>query len=155
MRRHAGREDWVIPNYHLAQPDIATGGAPTESGLPWLHALGFRIVIDLRAPTEGTAAEAVAVEAAGLRYVSVPVTPETFVRADADAVRRVIDEKDRGPVLLHCASGNRAAGVWTVIQVAKGRTYADAETEGRRLGLQSPAMVAAVRRIAAEEPAAR
>lgn len=148
-------ESWVIPNYHLLQPDLASGGAPTESGLPWLHALGFRIVIDLRAPAEGTVAEAVAVETAGLRYVPVPVTPETFLRADADAVARVLDEPGRGPVLLHCGSGNRAAGVWTVIQVAKGRPYAEAEAEGRRIGLQSPAMIAAVRRVVGEEPETR
>lgn len=143
-------ESWVIPNYHLLQPDLAIGGQPTASGLTWLHAIGFRIVIDLRAPSEGTAAEETAMKAAGMRYLSVPITPETFRADDVDAVARVLDEPGRGPVLLHCASGNRAAGVWTVLQVKKGRTYAEAEAEGRKIGLQSPAMIAAVRRLARE-----
>jgi hypothetical protein len=37
-----------------------------------------------------------------------------------------------------------------MLQVKKGRAYADAEAEGRKVGLQSPAMIAAVRRVAEE-----
>ena len=144
-------EAWVIPNYHLLQPDLAIGGQPTASGLTWLPAIGFRIVVDLRAPSEGTAAEETALKAVGMRYLSVPITPESFRAADVDAVTRVLDEPGRGPVLMHCASGNSAAGVWTVLQVKKGRPYAEAEAEGRKVGLQSPAMIAAVRRLAGQE----
>jgi len=141
-------ESWVIPNYHLLRPDLASGGQPTESGLPWLDALGFRTIIDLRAPSEGTAAEEAAVRAAGLRYVSVPVTPETFGREDVEAVAKVLAEPRTGPTLLHCVSGNRAAGLWAALQVREGRPFAEAEAEGRKAGLQSPAMIAAVRRVA-------
>jgi uncharacterized protein (TIGR01244 family) len=142
----------LIPNYRLARPGLATGGQPTEDGLRRLGELGFRIVIDLRTPGEGTSDEETAVKAAGLRYVSVPVTPDTFRREDVDAVAKVLDEPGRGAVLLHCASGNRAGGVWTALQVAKGLPYAEAEAEGREVGLQSPAMVAAVRRVVGEAP---
>lgn len=145
-------ESSLIPNYRLVRPDLATGGQPTESGLRRLRDLGFRIVIDLRTPAEGTAAEETVIKAAGLRYVSVPITPETFRREDVDAVARILDDPARGPVLLHCASANRVGAVWTVLQVTKGRTYAEAEAEGRKIGLQSPAMIAAVRRVVGQEP---
>jgi uncharacterized protein (TIGR01244 family) len=141
-------EAWVIPNYHLLRPDVASGGQPTESGLIWLDALGFRTIIDLRAPAEGTAAEENAVRKAGLRYVSVPIAPDTFRREDVEAIARVLAETERRPVLLHCASGNRAGGVWTVLRAMEGRPYDEAEAEGRKIGLQSPAMIAAVRRVA-------
>ena len=137
----------VIPNYSLLRPDLAAAGQPTNEGLQRLRDLGFRVVIDLRAPSEGTAAEEAAVKEAGLRYVSVPITPETFRREDVEAVARIIDERGRGPALLHCATGNRVGGVWTVLQVTKGVPYEDAEAEGRRIGLRSAAMVAAVRRV--------
>lgn len=146
-------EPSVIPNYSLVRPDLAGGGQPTETGLRHLRELGFRIVIDLRAPAEGTAAEEAAVKAAGLRYVSVPITPETFRREDVDAVARILDERGRGPVLLHCATGNRVGGVWTVLQATKGRPYEEAEAEGRKIGLRSAAMIAAVRRVLGPEPA--
>jgi uncharacterized protein (TIGR01244 family) len=141
----------LIPNYHRLRPDLASGGQPTESGLRQLGDLGFRTIIDLRTPAEGTAAEEVAVKAAGLRYVSVPVTPETLARADVDAVVHLLGQSDRGPALLHCGSGNRAGGMWTLLLLAEGKAYADAEAEGRKIGLQSPAMIAAVRRVAAQD----
>ena len=100
----------VIPNYSLLRPDLAAAGQPTEEGLRRLRDLGFRVVIDLRAPSDGTAAEEAAVKEAGLRYVSVPITPETFRREDVEAVARIIDERERGPALLHCATGNRVGG---------------------------------------------
>jgi uncharacterized protein (TIGR01244 family) len=146
-------EPSVIPNYSRLRPDLATAGQPTEVGLRRLRELGFRIIIDLRAPAEGTAAEKAAVEAAGLRYVSVPVMPETFRREDVDAVARILDEPGRGPVLLHCATGNRVGGVWTVLQATKGRPYEDAEAEGRKIGLRGAPMIAAVRRVLGPEPA--
>jgi uncharacterized protein (TIGR01244 family) len=142
----------VIPNYSLLRPDVAAAGQPTEAGLGRLRELGFRVVVDLRVPSEGTAAEEAAVKTAGLRYVSVPVTPETFRREDVEAVARILDERGRGPVLLHCVTGNRVGGVWTVLQVTKGVPYEDAEAEGRKIGLRSPAMVAAVRRVLGPEP---
>ena len=137
----------LIPNYHRLRSDVASGGQPTEAGLRQLRDLGFETVIDLRTPSEGTAVEEAAVKAAGLRYVSVPVTPETFTRSDVDTVAKVLGESERGPVLLHCASGNRAGAVWAVLLAAEGRTYAEAEAAGRKIGLQSPAMIAAVRRV--------
>lgn len=145
----------VIPNYSLLRPDLAAAGQPTEAGLKRLRELGFRVVIDLRAPSEGTAAEEAAVEAAGLRYVSVPITPETFRRDDVEAVATVIDEPGRGPALLHCATGNRVGGVWTVLQVTRGVPWEDAEAEGRRIGLRSAAMVGAVRRVVSPQTEVR
>lgn len=137
----------LIPNYVRIGPALATGGQPSEAGLRRLRGLGFRIVVDLRAEAEGIAAEKTAVSAAGLRYVSVPVTPESFRRQDVDTVAAILYDPNRGAVLLHCVSGNRAGGLWTALQVTRGRTYAAAEAEGRRIGMRTPAMIAAVRRV--------
>jgi len=37
--------------------------------------------------------------------------------------------------------------VWTILQVRKGKTLEEAEAEGRAIGLASPAMQQAVRRV--------
>jgi uncharacterized protein (TIGR01244 family) len=141
----------LIPNYTLAVPDVAAAGAPTEAGLAQLAELGFRIVVDLRAADEGVA-ERAALEAAGLRYVSIPIDARTFSREDVAAVARVLDEDGRGPVLLHCATANRVGGVWTVLEVMKGRPYEEAEAEGRRIGLRSKEMKDAVKRVLGIDP---
>jgi uncharacterized protein (TIGR01244 family) len=142
----------LIPNYKLIRDDVATAGQPSEQALLKLRELGFTVVVDLRAPEEGTAAERAVVERAGLRYVSVPVTPKTFSREDAAKVAAILDEKDRGAVLLHCATANRVGGLWTVMEVAKGRSYDDAEKEGVQIGLHSAAMKAAVKRVLGIDP---
>lgn len=140
----------LLPNYRLVRPGVATSGQPTEEGLRRLKELGFRTVVNLRTEKEGARAEKEQVEAAGLRYVWVPVTPETFSLADVESVARVLDEQGAGPVLVHCASANRVGAVWTVREVLRGADLEAAEAEGRAIGLSSEAMVAATRRLAGE-----
>jgi uncharacterized protein (TIGR01244 family) len=141
-----------FPNYRLIRPNLAAAGQPSARGLAQLKDMGFRTVINLRTQTEGAKEEEAAVKAAGLAYVSVPVTAETLSQADADAVGRVIDDPARGPVLLHCATANRVGAVWAILRVRQGKTPDEAETEGRTIGLSSPALIEAVRRVTAPLP---
>ncbi len=146
-------EPGQIPAYKLLRPDLAAAGQPSAEALGRLGAMGFRTVVSLRTTPEGPADEQTIVESQGLRYVQVPITPETFALADADAVQKVLDDPEAGPVLLHCASSNRVGGVWAVLQARRGRPIEQAEAAGRAAGLHSEAMVAAVRRVLGLPPA--
>jgi uncharacterized protein (TIGR01244 family) len=139
----------AVVNYKLVRPGLATAGQPSEETLRKLKELGFRTVVNLRTENErgAVAEERRLVEEAGLRYVHVPISPATFSRADVEAVGRVLDDPAAGPVLLHCASAVRVGAVWTVLEVGKGKAYADAEAEGRAIGLKDGPMVDAVRRL--------
>jgi uncharacterized protein (TIGR01244 family) len=137
----------AIPNYRVIRPGLATAGQPSPEAIGRLKEMGFKTVINLRTEKEGGKAEEQAVAAAGLRYVWVPVSADTFSAADVDAVAKVLDDPAAGPTLLHCSSANRVGGVWTVLQVRRGKTLEEAETEGRAIGLASPAMREAVRRV--------
>ena len=140
-------EPAVIPAYRLIRPGLATAGQPTPEALKGLREMGFRTVVNLRSEKEGPADERALVEAQGLRYVSIPVTADTFSLADIDAVEKILDDPSAAPVLLHCASSNRVGGAWAVIQARKGKTLEEAEAAGRAAGLHSPQMEAAVRRV--------
>ena len=142
----------AFPNYRVLRPGLAVAGQPSAAGLAQLKAMGFRTVVNLRTEQEGAKDEESAVKAAGLAYVSVPVTAETLSQADADAVGRVIDDPAAGPVLLHCASANRVGAVWALLRVRQGKTLDEAEAEGRAIGLKSPALVEAMRKVAAPQP---
>lgn len=137
----------AIPNYRVLRPGLAAAGQPSTEALGRLKEMGFKTVINLRTEKEGGKAEEGPVKAAGLRYVWVPVTADTFSAADVDAVAKVIDDPEAGPILLHCSSANRVGAVWTVLRVRKGKTLEEAESEGRAIGLASPAMQEAVRRV--------
>jgi uncharacterized protein (TIGR01244 family) len=84
----------------------------------------------------------------------VPVTSGTFSLEDVEAVERVLDDLQAAPVLLHCASSNRVAAVWAVIQAREGRSLEEAETASREAGLHSPSMWDAVLRVLDRVPAA-
>jgi uncharacterized protein (TIGR01244 family) len=139
-----------ISGYHLAAPAVAVGGAPSRAALEELRKAGLKTVIDMRTEAEGTKTEEAVARELGLRYVAIPVTPASFSVADADAVRKVLDDAGAGPVLVHCASGNRVGGVFAVIESLKGKTPDAALAEGRRLGLHSDAMIEAVRRVTSD-----
>jgi uncharacterized protein (TIGR01244 family) len=136
-----------IPNYHRVRPGVATGGQPSAEVLSRLGAMGFKTVINLRTEKEGAKDEETAAKDAGLSYVWVPVTPDTFSLEDVDRVGKVLEDGAAAPVLLHCASANRVGAVWAVLAARRGRTLDEALAEGKEIGLSSPAMVEAVRRV--------
>ena len=96
-------------------------------------------MINLRSDTEpGFEWEAAAVKAAGMAYVSIPVagaaglTKENVARLDA----ALKDASVKGPVLLHCGSGNRI-GALLALRAAwvEGKDPAAALEYGRASGL--------------------
>jgi uncharacterized protein (TIGR01244 family) len=140
-----------VPGYVRIRPDVAVAGQPSAEGLARLSELGFRTIVDLRGQDEADAAgERAHVVAQGLRYVSVPITTASLTKDDVAVIAQLLGDPRAGPVLLHCATGNRAGGVWALIEAARGTPLEDAIAEGRRAGLTSDAMVAAVRRVAGE-----
>jgi uncharacterized protein (TIGR01244 family) len=144
----------LMGRYARLGPDLAAAGRPSAAALDKLGEWGFKTVVNLRtAEEEGVTEEAAAVKAGGLRYVSVPVTPETFSLADVVQVEKVLADPGATPVLLHCASSNRVGAVWAAIQFRKGRPFEQAEAEGVAAGLSSPAMRQALRRVLGLPPA--
>jgi uncharacterized protein (TIGR01244 family) len=143
-----------IPNYQVIRPGLALGGQPSPESLKRLGDMGFRTVVNLRTQQEGAVEEGQVVRALGLDYVWVPVTSGSFSLQDVQAVERVLDDPDAAPVLLHCASSNRVAAVWAVIQARDGRTLQEAEAASRAVGLHSPSLWDAVLRVLQALPAA-
>ena len=137
----------AIPNYQVIRPGLAFGGQPSPETLKRLGDMGFRTIINLRTEQEGAVEEGHVVRALGLDYVWVPVTSGTFSLEDVEAVERILDDPEAAPVLLHCASSNRVAAVWAVVQTRDGRTLDEAEADGRAAGLHSPSMWEAVLRV--------
>jgi uncharacterized protein (TIGR01244 family) len=140
-----------IPNYHLVRPGLATAGQPSDEALGRLKALGFKTVINLRTPGEhDAAAEEAAVRAQGLRYVSIPVNSATFGPSEVSAVRAVLDDESAAPVLLHCTTANRAAAVWGLTEIQRGRALSEVEAEVAKAGLSHATTVNGFHRVAEE-----
>ncbi len=123
-------------NYTRLKPHIATAGLLKNGAIPVLKALGFATIVDLRSPAEGAGAERQAAQAAGLRYVNIPVTGGGPTDAQVAEFARVVEDANNAPLLVHCASANRVGAMWTLYRVRQGIPLSIALEEGRTAGLR-------------------
>ena len=97
-------------NARVPLAGVLSGGQPTEEQIALAARAGFRTVINLRtAEEQGFEWEREAVEKSGMRYVQIPVAGASgLTRDNAERLDRELEQSlEKGPVLLHCASGNR------------------------------------------------
>ncbi|WP_295798250.1 protein tyrosine phosphatase family protein [uncultured Microbulbifer sp.] len=125
-----------ITNYNRLRPLIATGGSIDLARIDTIAKLGFKTIVDLRTPEEGVAQEKAAVEAAGMRYLNLPVdkgVPSEQVIAGLSAV---LADNSAAPVLVHCGSGNRVGTAWAIYRAQSGVPLEIAIEEGRAAGMR-------------------
>ena len=114
---------------------IFRGAQPKSEGYATLKAMGVRTVINLRTRH----GEREAVEAAGMRYVEIPMS---FLRkADPAAVRKtlsVMTDPGNQPVFVHCSVGTDRTGVVVAVyrMEVDGWSEAEAEAEMVAFGFQ-------------------
>lgn len=120
-------------NVGRVAPGIFRGAQPKPQGYATLKAMGVRTVVNLRTRH----GEREAVEAAGMRYVEIPMN---FMKnVDPAAVRKalsVITEPANQPVFVHCSRGkDRVAVVAAVYRMeVDGWSEAEAEAEMKAFG---------------------
>lgn len=124
----------------FAQPraGLHTGGQPSREQLASAAASGVRTVIDLRGADEARGYdEAAEARRLGLSYVTLPVAGgEDITLARARALQQLLASAE-GPVLLHCASGNRVGALLALAAAEDGASDDAALELGRRAGLGS------------------
>ncbi len=131
-----------VPNAVLLEENLIAGGAPGAKGLGQAAEQGVRTVIDLRNPEEGTSEEKDHAEAVGLKYVNIPVSVENFSPRQAEQLSEVLKDPATGPVLLHCATGQRAAAVWALHRnLHEGVPAEQALSDAQAKGLKKPALI--------------
>jgi uncharacterized protein (TIGR01244 family) len=135
------------------RPQLYTAGQPSAAELQQAAAAGITTVIDLRQPDEARGFdETAAAERLGLRYVRIPVAGAAgLTDANAQALRTALAQS-QGPVLLHCASGNRAGALLAVLEARDGASVDQALRFGREAGMTS---LEAPTRVLLEQDAAR
>lgn len=133
-----------IKNFSRLETTVACAGAITTEAMPEIRKMGFVSVINLREPQEPGAdieKHRAAAEAAGLRYYHVPFNGAKPDSKAADAFVNAISSKGAEPAFIHCAGGNRAAGMWLVKRLVVDRWEVDkAVAEAEALGLTSPTL---------------
>jgi uncharacterized protein (TIGR01244 family) len=119
-------------------PGVMTSGQPDEASLRELAEAGYTAVIDLRRADEDRGFdEKAAVEALGMRYISLPIAGASAVTYDnASILDKALGDMD-GPVLLHCATSNRVGALLSLRERMHGASRDDALRLGTDAGLAS------------------
>lgn len=95
--------------------DLLFGGQPTRQALAALGREGYRTVLSTRGSGELKWDERSVVDSLGMNYASIPIAHSSKEITD-DEVAEFDDLMKHGerPMVLHCSSGNRVAGLWAV-----------------------------------------
>jgi len=103
-----------IDNFGQLDQRFYRGARPKASDYPALAALGIKTIIDLT--DNSRSYEQPAVEAAGLRYVNVPLVDKSYPTADqVNTVLKVVNDPATGKFFVHCAGGRHRTGIMAAV----------------------------------------
>lgn len=99
-----------IKNFGQMDERFFRGARPKERDYPALAALGIKTVIDLT--DNSREYEQPAVEAAGLRYVNIPMVDKSYPSVDqVNEFLKIVNDPETGKFFVHCAGGRHRTGV--------------------------------------------
>ena len=121
--------------------EITITGQLTADDIAEAAQRGVRAIVNVRSPGEAGefGDEKYLVEAAGINYAEVPVTPQTLDDLAVQRFQGAVTGYDSTPAIVHCGSGGRA-GVMTLLHLAltHGWSIQQALDEGQKLGDIAP-----------------
>lgn len=119
-------------------PQLYVTGQPAEADWRAFADAGVGTVINLRTPGEMKGRdERAEVAAAGMRYLELPIDGGAAVTPENARRLGELLRDARGPVLLHCASGNRVGGLLALLKAGEGMPAEQALAFGRSAGMTS------------------
>ena len=116
---------------------ITSAGQPDAQALDVFAESGYAVVIDMRGPDEDRGMDdwVGAVEATGMEYIAFPIVDEDQISLETAAKLDALLEEVDGPVLVHCASGNRVGALLGLRQSLKGASDEEALAHGKDAGM--------------------
>lgn len=99
-----------IKNFGQMDDRFYRGGQPKEEDYKRLAAIGINTIIDLRNdPTDYEKRDA---EAAGMRYVNIPMSDKDYpTTASINQFLKLVEDPSTGKFFVHCAGGRHRTGV--------------------------------------------
>ena len=115
---------------------ISSAGQPDKAALEVFNDAGYSTVIDMRAEDEDRGFEEAAfVEELGMHYVAFPIANEDEISFESARKLDELLQQYPGPVLVHCASGNRVGALLALRASLDGADDEQALALGREGGL--------------------
>jgi len=106
----AQQPDIKIKNFGQMDDRFYRGAQPKEEDYQQLAAIGIKTIVDLR--EDPTSYEKRDAEAAGIRYVNIPMSDKDYPpAATIDQFLKLVDDPSTGKFFVHCAGGRHRTGV--------------------------------------------
>ena len=103
-----------ISNFGQMDENFYRGARPKSDDFRNLAALGIKTVIDLT--DNSREREQPAVEAAGMRYVNIPIVDKAYPSAEqVSAFLKVTNDPATGKFYVHCAGGRHRTGIMAAV----------------------------------------
>jgi tyrosine-protein phosphatase SIW14 len=107
----AAQQPVGVPNFHEVSDHIYRGAQPSTQGFRSLASLGVKTVIDLRGGGGRSAEERKVVEAAGMRYLAIPLDGYSApTDQQVSKLLAMLNDESAGPVFVHCRRGADRTG---------------------------------------------
>ncbi len=147
-----------IPQFSVVSEGLTAGLKPSLDGLDWLKAKGYRTVVFIHAPGENDSADRQVVEARGMAYRSIDVSPDTLSRAAVGEFSRLVSDPAARPLFVYDRSGPLAGALWYLhFRLSERDSDEVARVRAARLGLGDDpangnrAMWLAIQRLLSEQ----
>jgi protein tyrosine/serine phosphatase len=103
-----------ISNFGQMDANFYRGSRPKAEDFKNLAALGIKTVIDLT--DNSRESEQPAVEAAGMRYVNIPIVDKAYPSTEqVNAFLKVTNDPSTGKFFVHCAGGRHRTGIMAAV----------------------------------------
>jgi tyrosine-protein phosphatase SIW14 len=101
-----------LPNAAEVTPNLYRGAQPDPSGYAQLKNLGIEVIVDFREEKSEIKDEQAHVEAAGMRFISIPWSPlNNPSRAQIISFFGVLRDNPQKKIFVHCEAGSDRTGV--------------------------------------------
>lgn len=131
----------TTPNVHRFGSIFTAGQPPLKDFAAAKKDEGLRTVINLRTPLEmvGSSQEA-ELKKLAIGYYHIPFgAPDTLTDQVFDTALKIVSDRTKHPIMVHCKSANRVGAIWLVHRVLNDKkTYEKALEEAHEVGLRFP-----------------
>ncbi len=120
---------------------VLLAGQPQPQHWDDLVRCGYKLVINIRSDPERAAIQQRNAEAAGLRYIYLPLPAYELEQEHLESFHKLLVEAGDTPIVIHCRTASRTALLWMLHRmVYDGWTQAQAEAELSNAGYEADSL---------------
>jgi len=124
-----------ITDFTKVKEGVSAGHRPTLEGLDWLKAKGYKSVVYLRGANDDDTTDRRQVERRDMKFVSLPVTPETLTPTWIDEFNQLLGDTGSRPIFVYATEPAVAGTAWYLhLRTAEFLTHDEARVRASRLG---------------------